>query len=350
MCFLVMMKGMYFTGCLGGIQMSRLDEFALISRLASQLPQPARDVVVGIGDDAAVVQPGAGEEVLLTTDTMVEGIHFLPNTLSSIDVGYKCVAVSISDIASMGGIPKHVLLSLAIPDTYETEWLLQMYEGVRIACEQFGCDVIGGNVTRTIGPFIVTSTLTGVVPKGQAILRSGAKSGDVVFVTGDIGGSAAGLALLQNHPMVPADERGQLLEFHRRPVPQVHAGQILRECGASSCNDISDGLASELNEIASASSVRLRIDEVRLPVAPVTRNLARNLGKNPYEFAWYGGEDYQLVGTAVPRAFAKAIARCESMGLKLTQIGRVEFGDGVVVQHEDGAMELVLSRGYNHFP
>jgi thiamine-monophosphate kinase len=331
------------------MEVGPVDEFALISSLTGKLSKEASDVTVGIGDDTAVVIFPAGEEVLLTTDTMVEGVHFLHEIMDAFDVGFKCVAASISDIAAMGGNAKHVLISIAIPNTYETKWLGEMYDGIQAVCDMFACHVVGGDVVHTSGPLVVTSTVTGSVLKGHALLRRGAKPGDVVFVTGTVGGSAAGLYLLQNKVFAPVDEQLQLLQFHRRPTPQIQAGQILCDVGASSCNDISDGLASELNEIAKASSVRMRIEEGRIPIAPSTRNLARTAGQNPYTFAWYGGEDYQLVGTASPYVFARALSRCESMGIKLTQIGRVEPGDGVVAGHVDGSLELVLPKGYNHF-
>jgi thiamine-monophosphate kinase len=150
--------------------------------------------------------------------------------------------------------------------------------------------------------------------------------------------------------LLPADEAAALRTCHQRPLPQVGAGQILRGCGATSLDDISDGLASELNEIALASQVRLRIDTARTPLLPALQNFARSRSEDPYEYAWYGGEDYQLVGTASPFAFARALAQCESIGVKLTQIGRVEPGDGeVVAQFPDGRIDLVEPRGYNHF-
>ncbi|MBX5437698.1 MAG: thiamine-phosphate kinase, partial [Alicyclobacillaceae bacterium] len=148
---------------------------------------------------------------------------------------------------------------------------------------------------------------------------------------------------------VPADEAELLRRFHQRPQPQVAAGQILRESGATSCNDISDGLANELNEIAQAGGVRLRVQADRVPVAPAVRNFARRRGEDPLAYAWYGGEDYQLVGTAPSFAFARALARCESIGVKLTPIGRVEAGDGVVAEWPDGRLERIEPRGFNHF-
>ncbi len=198
-------------------------------------------------------------------------------------------------------------------------------------------------------PLVVTTTLLGAVPQGQALLRSGAKPGDMVFVTGTIGGSDAGLDALLNGGFAPGDELGVLHAFHQHPLPQVLAGQVLRAAGASSCNDISDGLASELNEIAAASHVRLRIEASRIPLHPAVRNSGRRKGRDPLEYAWYGGEDYQLVGTAAPFAFARALAQLEAQGITLTAIGRVEPGDGVVAEQLDGRLEIIEAKGHNHF-
>jgi thiamine-monophosphate kinase len=172
----------------------------------------------------------------------------------------------------------------------------------------------------------------------------------VVYVTGWLGGSAAGLrCLLDGDPGAPADEVEQLRRFHQRPRAQVSAGRILRESGATACDDVSDGLASELNEIAAASGVRLRIDMRRIPIPPAVRNFARRRGEDPLTYALYGGEDFQLVGTAPPIAFARALARCEGVGVQLTAIGRVEVGEGVIGEWPDGRLELIEPKGYNHF-
>jgi thiamine-monophosphate kinase len=329
-----------------------LDEFGLIHHLAAKLPPEVRqsaDVVVGIGDDTAVVKLSADAEGLLTTDTMVEGVHFRSDTMTMRDVGYKCVLASISDIAAMGGRPRHVLLSLAVPKQTETAQLEALYEGIGEVCRAYGCTVVGGDVVGTSGPLVITSTVTGMVPQGTALLRSGAKPGDLVFTTGTLGDSAAGLAVLRGEGFLPSEEAVHLISTHQRPLAQVSAGDILRRAGASSCNDVSDGLASELNEIAKASGVRLRIDAHRIPISPAVKSLAKGLQTDALDYAWYGGEDYQLVGTANSFAYARAIAHCEVIGVRLVQIGRVEPGDGVIATLPDGTLSLVEAKGYNHF-
>ncbi|WDL95459.1 thiamine-phosphate kinase [Alicyclobacillus sp. ALC3] len=385
-------------------QLGGLEEFGLIAHLtdcyrsrlqtrtqssgAEALPVAGEvpGVRVDIGDDAAVLTVSSGEDLVLTTDTMVEGVHFLPETMDWSDVGYKAVAASVSDVAAMGGRARHVVLAIAIPEHVELASLEALYEGVADVCADTGCRLVGGDVVGTSGPFVVTSTVQGVVAAGQAVLRSGAQPGDVVFVTGTVGDSGAGLALQQptvsqeaanrmmpNRPTagvtsantahtpgmdvprtmpsyVPADEAYALRQRHRRPRPQVEAGPILLESGATSMDDISDGLASELNEIAKASGVRLRIEAARVPLSPAVQNFARGRREDPLTYAWYGGEDYQLVGTAPPFAFARILARFDGVGVRVTQIGRVEPGDGeVVAVLPNGIIDLVEARGYNHF-
>jgi len=360
-----------------------MDEFGLIRRLTGRVPTTNQHVAVGVGDDAAVLDYAAAPTVVVTTDTMVGGRHFLPQTMSSADIGYKAVAASISDIAAMGGVPRHVLVAVGIPAATSVEELDNLYDGIRDICEAYDCAVVGGDVVQTTGPLFVNTTVLGSVEAGRALRRGGAQFGDVVFVTGAVGTAEAGLrdllgkkepelddvtgesdgavgqlgelALVARqldsiaHAAVSASDWQTVRRAHQRPVPQVAAGRIFNEEGASSCNDISDGLASELNEIAKASGVRLRIDERRIPVHMAARNVARLRGEDALEYAWYGGEDYQLVGTATPFVFARILARCESVGVKVTQIGRVEMGDGVVADLASGGLDIVLPKGYNHF-
>ncbi|MCL6636579.1 MAG: thiamine-phosphate kinase [Alicyclobacillus sp.] len=326
-----------------------MDEFALIDHLCQRVSAAEPHVVHGVGDDAAVLACETGEQLLVSTDAMVEGTHFLERTMGWADVGFKAVMSAVSDIAAMGGQPRHLVVALAVPGGRPLTALEQLYDGLAEACQQSGCALVGGDVVRTDGPLAVTVTVLGAVPAGQALLRSGARPGDTVFVTGYVGSAAAGLAYLLAGSPVPADVALRLMQAHRRPLAQVTAGQVLRAAGAHSCNDISDGLASELNELARASGVRLRVRAELVPVAPEVRDYARLCGLDPLEWAWYGGEDYQLVGTAPPLAFARALAQCAALGVRLTAIGRVVDGDGVVVELPDGRVDVLAARGYNHF-
>lgn len=330
--------------------MNGLDEFGFIKHLTSRLGAAQRDVRVNIGDDAAVLAQRVDEELLVTTDAMVQGIHFASQTMEWADVGYKALAVSISDIAAMGGDARHAVVSLAVPKDVELADMESLYDGLNEISQTYDCAVVGGDVVGTSGPLVITTTVMGYVPKGQAVLRSGAKVGDVVFVTGSVGSSDAGLKLLlSGGPVIAKDEAAELMLRHRRPTPRIGAGQLLRQLGASSLNDVSDGLASELNEIASASSVRIRVFGPRIPIAPAAQNFARARNENPLDYALYGGEDYELVGTASPFVFARVLAQCPAFGVSITQIGRVEAGDGVVLEDEKGRLDVLLARGYNHF-
>ncbi|MFC4766876.1 thiamine-phosphate kinase [Effusibacillus consociatus] len=334
------------------MNLREVGEFGLIERLRDKL-NPADDtVIVGIGDDAAVLSYDAKSYVVMTTDMLVEGVHFREDTIDFRSLGWKSLAASFSDIAAMGGIPRHAAVSLAIPPSYEIESLEQLYEGIAEICSEFQAHVVGGDIVKTDGPFVISVTVNGEAAQGKALLRSGAQPGDLVFVTGTVGGSAAGLVLLESSQksLLPPDEQLTLITFHQRPVPQVQVGQILRTSGGcTSCNDISDGLASELNEIAAASGVGIRIDENRLPLAPAVTNFARITGQNAIDWALYGGEDYQLVGTLHPLAYSAVVTACQMNGIRFTLIGRVIEGSGVVMERSAGGETVLTARGYNHF-
>lgn len=334
------------------MNLREIGEFGLIDRLRGKLNPADETVVVGIGDDAAVAAYDPASHVLITTDMLVEGVHFREDTIDYRSLGWKSMAASISDIAAMGGIPRHAVVSLAIPASFEVEKLELLYEGIAQICNAYNTHVIGGDIVKTIGPLVLSVTLTGEVEQGKALLRSGAQPGDLVFVTGRIGGSAAGLAFLEGtqQSLVPPDEQSVLLDCHQRPLPQVEAGRILSQNGGcTSCNDISDGLASELNEIASASGVGIVIEEQRLPIAPAVRNFSRLAGRDAVEWALFGGEDYQLVGTLSPLAYAVIVNAFQMQGLQLFIIGRVTEDQGVVLHQTNGEEKQLQAGGYNHF-
>jgi thiamine-monophosphate kinase len=328
-----------------------IGEFGLIDRLAQKLGQPDESVIVGIGDDAAVLQVTEGHQTVMTTDMLVEGIHFLSQTITFHNLGFKSLAVSISDIAAMGGIPKHAVISLAIPPQVHVESLESLYEGVAEICRQHGTHVVGGDIVKIQERLVISVTILGEVETGRALLRSGAKPGDVVFVSGTVGGSAAGLALLQGEgDHLSVTERDKLIEFHQRPKPQVLLGRLLLQSGiCTSCNDISDGLASELNEIAQASGVGMEIERSAIPIHSAVRAFASAVQKDPLDFALFGGEDYQLVGTAREDAFPSLQMRAREMGISLTRIGIVTKEKGIWLTGGGQQPRLIEAKGYCHF-
>jgi thiamine-monophosphate kinase len=336
------------------MRIHEIGEFGLIDRLADVLGPRDESVVVGIGDDAAVLQYAQGMQVVTTTDLLVEGVHFRTDTIDDRSLGWKSVAVSLSDIAAMGGRPRHVVIGLAVPVTMEVERLEDLYAGVADVCRTYGAHVVGGDITKTDGPFVIAVTVLGEVEQGQALLRSGAGPGDLVYVTGTVGGSAAGLDFLQKGIQestgLRPEQAADLLHFHQVPQPQVEAGRLLRSSGGcTSANDVSDGLASELNEIAKMSGVRLAVEAGKIPLHDSVSRYAQLRGVDPVEWAMFGGEDYQLVGTLRADAAERVKALFAEQGLLLTVIGRVEEGHGVVLQRDGGEVREVTAKGYNHF-
>lgn len=323
---------------------SRVDEFELIRRVTARLPQPGKDVLVGIGDDAAVVQTDAAK-LLITTDTMVEGVHFLPSTITNHNLGYKSLAVSISDIAAMGGWPVCATISIAIPANWGADKLTAIYDGLAEASVQFECDLVGGDVVSTAGPMVLTTTVIGKAH--SPILRSGAQPGDILFVSGWLGGSKAGLEVLEQASATSPIGQAVLARRHQRPEPRLAIGRIAAEYGVHALNDISDGLASELNELATASGIRCVIDADQIPILPEVKEQARARQVDPLDYALYGGEDYELVGAASRQAFANLLAASSGTRVPVTAIGRCDTGDGVVMRRGDH-LEVIAAKGYNH--
>lgn len=327
-----------------------IGEFGLIHRLRAAVAREDGSVVVGIGDDAAVVRLEG--PLVLTADALVDGVHFRADMMDARSVGYKSLAASVSDVAAMGGIPRHALVTLAVPPEETVERLVEMYEGMADACEQFDMTVVGGDVVATAGPLILSVTVTGELPAGRPLLRSGAQPADLLFVTGDLG-AAGGYVHMMNErsAAVLAEEDTALLRArHQRPCPPAHAGAALARAGVCVCaNDVSDGLSSELHEIAEASGVRLVVDEERIPTLPALRHYARAVGMRAVDFALAGGEDYQLVGAVSRKDSGRLLTLMEEMGVRVTLIGRAEEGEpGVELRTANGRQPLAR-RGYDHF-
>ena len=330
--------------------MPPLDEFGLIrawteGRQTESFLSSA-GVAVGIGDDAAVVSAAAGMEWLLAVDTMVEEVHFKPETMNDADIGYKALAANVSDIAAMGGVPKHALVSVSVPSGRDAGRMERLYEGLYACADKYGIAVVGGDTTSAPRHLVVSVTLVGCVEAGKAIRRSGARPGQIVFVTGPTGLSAGGLHGL----LAQGDEPPKrLVDAHRRPQPSVKAGRLLQGFAAS-LNDVSDGLASEAWEIAEASGARVVLKETELPISGALAEYAGRCGVSALDWMLYGGEDYVLLGTADRGHEIALKERFREENLPFFVIGYVEDGtSGLELAQADGRRKPLLKRGYNHF-
>ncbi len=312
-----------------------MNEFDVIRRLSERLPTPPPEVVVPIGDYCAVLRLGDdGRLWVAAADMLVSGRHFREEWSSPESVGYKAVAVNVSDVAAMGGSPKFVMISGGAPDP---ETALRCFEGVLEACEGFGVYPLGGDTTRA-GDLTVDVSILGELA-APPVLRSGASPGDLLAVTGELGASAAGLLALENGGRGPE----RLVRAHLRPEPRVEAGRVAARLGVGAMIDLSDGLASDVRRVCGRSGVGCRVDLGLLPVADDTREFAASVGRDPEVLAATGGEDYELLISA-PEPVLDALAR--SVGVPVTVVGEVTDG-GVVFQRGGEPVEGLS--GWDHF-
>jgi thiamine-monophosphate kinase len=308
------------------MRVRELGEFGLIERLVrrltnGKLPAGAARTVVGVGDDAAVVQ-SAGRFQIATTDTMVEGVHFQAATASWADIGWKALASNISDIAAMGGTPEFALITLCLPPSLDVEAVDGLYQGLQECATTYDVTIVGGDIVRS--PVLtITVALTGhaaVRPRGRPalLLRSAARVGDAIAISGFPGDSAGGLRLLQgSEPFIESEEHGRLVQAHRRPQPRVALGQLLVAEGVRCAIDVSDGLAQDLGHICEMSHVGAVVGVDRIPLSAA---LVRAFPDDALELAVGGGEDYELLFTAPLPVVNRVIERAR---IPVTVIGEV---------------------------
>jgi thiamine-monophosphate kinase len=328
------------------------DEFALIAKLTAHLPADS-DVVVGPGDDAAVIRWSGDRDLVVTTDAQVEGRHYLVGAGSPDELGARALAINLSDIAAMGALPRFALISLLLNPATQTEWIDRYYAGMRAAADAHGVAIVGGNISGSTGPFTADVTLIGQIEPGRAILRSGAREGDAILVTGTVGAAAAGLLAATNPQAVARvhdDTLARVREAWLRPVARVTAGRALASAGcASAMIDISDGLAADLGHILSASGVGAVLEAPELPIDAATREVARALGRDPVDLALYGGDDYELLFTVPAALVESTIALLVERGVAATRIGWIQHQrDGLLLREEGGAIRAIEARGWDH--
>lgn len=332
-----------------------LGEFGLIGALQRALPESVRagsGLELGIGDDAALWRPANCDPVVVSTDSLVEGIHFRLDWSDWERLGYKALAVNLSDIAAMGAVPGIALITLGLRGTERISDLESLYAGIGAIALATGTRVAGGDIVSSPYAVSINVTVLGTAPGGRVLTRSGAKPGDVIAVSGTLGASAAGLKLLQAGGMNArrrATTADLIIESHLRPQPRVALGQLLLAQGASSAMDLSDGLFGDLPKLLTASGVRASIEEDRIPVAAAVRAL---FGHEWFHLATRGGEDYELLFTIAHDRLTEVQAAARAIGSTITPIGEILPVDPeqsqIVLQTANGERP-VRGGAFDHF-
>jgi thiamine-monophosphate kinase len=326
---------------------AEIGEHELIARITRRLEMPAW-VEVGPGDDAAVVKPPRGLREVLTTDALVDGVHFDLAFVPAAAAGHRALAVNLSDLAAMGAEPRSALLSLALPAHLAVTALDELLDGFLACASAHRTALIGGNITQTPGPLVINVTAVGTVRPRRALTRAGARPGDEIYVTGAVGDAAAGLAMLRAGA-AGATAESACVRRYLKPEARVRAGlQLSHHGAASSCVDLSDGLADGLRQLARASSVGVEVETSALPISDQARAWHAATGTDPVTAALGGGDDYELLFTVRPRHRGRLRGARRRIGdLPITRIGVVTRGSSLTVRDASGCHEL--PPGFEHF-
>ncbi|ASF37981.1 thiamine-monophosphate kinase [Halobacillus halophilus] len=321
-----------------------MDEFQFIQSIQPSYYRQST-LIKGVSDDAAVFRP-TDKDVVTAVDTMVEGVHFSRKTMEPYHIGYRVLAANLSDLAAMASTPAFYLVSIVIPEGWSEQELKELYSGMQHLASLYKMDLIGGD-TVSGSELSISVTVIGYVEKDRARYRSQAEPGDIVFATGTLGDSRAGLEILLNGSSGEASEKF-FIERHRTPDPRVFFALELEEIPRIALNDISDGVANEANEIVEASHVDLHLDMDKLPFTSSIKDLFPDTYK---DWILSGGEDFELVGTVEEALWPKVQQAAKKTGVKVSQIGSVQAmkkKDPIVYLHEGGKKNVLMKSGYTH--
>jgi thiamine-monophosphate kinase len=333
-----------------------LGEFALIDQLTNQFENRNPNTIFGIGDDAAVIALSETESLLLSTDSLVEGVHFNLMYMPLKHLGYKAVAVNVSDICAMNGIPEQITVSIAVSSKFSLEALEELYEGIKLACEHYKIDLIGGDTTSSQAGLMINIAVVGRAQKDKITYRSGAKEYDLLVVSGDLGAAYVGLQLLEREkevfqasPNIQPDLDGNdyIIERQLKPEARVDIIDYLKELDVvpTSMIDISDGLASEILHICKASKVGCYLYDEKIPIDAKTSMTAIDFNLDPSTCALNGGEDYELLFTVKQEDFERV-----NSNPNMTIIGHItDEKDGIYFIDRSGSAITLKAQGWKHF-
>jgi thiamine-monophosphate kinase len=318
--------------------MSARGEFGFIEYIKEHFKVSGR--MVGIGDDCAIMPCGAGE-LIYSTDMLMEGVHFLRDAASPEDIGWKSLAVNLSDIAAMGGTPTATFLSVALPKDVQGEWAERFIEGYAELSKKFNVPLLGGDTTSSLRDIAINVGVLGRAPLGKSVKRSGASVGHGIYVTGSLGDSAGGLQAILNN-WDKTQEVDSLIESHIKPMPRIEEGQVLMNTELiGAMMDISDGIASDLRHILNASGVGAEVHLDRIPMSDNLKWACEKYGKNAYALAVGGGEDYELLFTA-------PVGIEDLVDFPIYKIGEIVPGNSFIWLENDNAVDFDV-QGFNHF-
>lgn len=337
-------------------ELGDLGEFGLIEKITSSFTVSNKSTIKAIGDDAAVIETSKDEVMLVSTDMLVEGVHFNLMYAPLKHLGYKATVVNLSDIIAMNGLPEQITVSIAISNRFSIEAIEELYKGIQLACNSYGVDLVGGDTTSSLSGLMISITALGRAKKEDVIYRSGAKENDLIVVSGDLGAAFVGLQILERekevykeNPAIQPDLDGHdyLLERQLKPEARKDILGFLKDLGVkpTSMIDVSDGLASEALHICKESKVGCHIYDEKIPIDPDTYNTARAFNLDPATCALNGGEDYELLFTIAQADFDKIKGNPH-----MTVIGHItEAAAGTYLVGKAGNLTQLQAQGWNHF-
>jgi thiamine-monophosphate kinase len=337
-------------------RLSKLREFELIHSIPRRFSTQGFHPTVGTGDDAAVLPPSPLQQVVISTDLLVEDIHFTRTTATFYDIGYKAAEANLSDIAAMGATPTGIFVAIGFPPSLAYEDWQEFYRGLSIPCKRHKVQLLGGDTSSSPSSLFISITITGYVNSGHILTRRGAKVGDHIYVSGTLGDSAAGLAYLKKYKRPPKPSTlpqplKYLVQRHLQPSARIALGQLLAsQPYASAAMDLSDGLSGDLRHLCRQSQVGALIHSEQIPISKHLKAYAKRVRGNPLEWSLHGGEDYELLFTIPPKWQQELEKLGQTCRVPITQIGIIQPKRfGIRMERRDNTQEVLLQQSYEHF-